>query len=162
MTPVIDIAIEAPGWEALDDPPILAEAAIRAAIDASGVLLADGVEISIVLCDDAFIADLNQKWRGHAGPTNVLAFPSGTDPSSALVLGDIVIAYETTVAEAREAVMPLSEHVTHLLVHGFLHLVGYDHVADADAEAMETLEIACLARLGMRNPYGDAPAGVAC
>jgi probable rRNA maturation factor len=162
MNPVIDIAIEAPGWEALGDPQRSAEAAIRAAIDESGVQLADGAEISVVLCDDNFIADLNRRWRGQDKPTNVLAFPAGADIGSAPVLGDIVIAFETTATEARELAKPLSEHVTHLLIHGFLHRVGYDHVADADAEVMEALEIKSLARLGMKDPYGGALEGVAC
>lgn len=153
MSPAIDIAIEAPGWAALDDLCGLAEAAICAAIEESGVRLTDGAEVSILLCDDAFIAGLNQKWRGQGKPTNVLAFPSGGSVASAPVLGDIVIALETASAEAEAAAKPLREHVTHLLVHGFLHLVGYDHEVEADAEKMEALEVAVLARLGIENPY---------
>ncbi len=93
-----------------------------------------------MLCDDAFIAELNRKWRQLDKPTNVLSFPSGGPVASTPVLGDIVIAYETTAKEAAEADKPLRDHVAHLMAHGFLHLIGYDHVADADAEAMEALE----------------------
>lgn len=162
MKPVIDIAVEAPGWGALDDPHGLAETAILAAIEDSAVRLAEGVEISIVLCDDAFIAELNKKWRGLDKPTNVLAFPAGGDPSAAAVLGDIVIAFETTAAEANQAGAPLRDRVAHLLVHGFLHLVGYDHVEDADADRMEALETKIAARLGIADPYSERHCGEGC
>ena len=113
---------------------------IRQSIRQSGVRVADGAEISIVLCDDAFIAGLNRKWRQLDKPTNVLSFPSGGPISSTPVLGDIVIAFETASKEADEAAKPLRDHVAHLLAHGFLHLIGYDHAADTEAEAMEALE----------------------
>jgi probable rRNA maturation factor len=153
MKPVIDIAIETEAWEAFDDPASLAEAVIGQSISQSGVRVADGAEISIVLCDDAFIAGLNRKWRQLDKPTNVLSFPSGGPIASTPVLGDIVIAFETASKEAAEAAKPLRDHVAHLLAHGFLHLIGYDHNADAEAEAMETLERSVLARLGIADPY---------
>jgi len=161
MTPVIDLAIEAAGWTALEGPSRLAEDAIGAAIAQSGVRLAEGAEVSIVLCDDAFIAELNRKWRGVDKPTNVLSFPSGGDPGRTPILGDIVIAFETTEKEALEAGKPLRDHVAHLLAHGFLHLIGYDHIDDAEAQEMEALERDILARLGIDDPYRDAPAQVA-
>ncbi|MGO9673347.1 MAG: rRNA maturation RNase YbeY [Methylocella sp.] len=153
MKPVIDIAIEAEAWDAFADPALLAKAVIGQTISQSGIRIADGAEISIVLCDDAFIAELNRKWRGLDKATNVLSFPSGGPVASTPVLGDIVIAYETTSREAAEAEKPLRDHVAHLLAHGFLHLIGYDHVADADAETMEAMERAVLARLGIADPY---------
>jgi probable rRNA maturation factor len=153
MKPVIDIAIETEAWEAFADPALLAETVIGQTISQSGVRIADGAEISIVLCDDAFIAELNRKWRRLDKPTNVLSFPSGGAIASAPVLGDIVIAFETAAKEAAEAEKPLRDHVAHLLAHGFLHLIGYDHVADADAEAMEAMERDVLARLGIADPY---------
>ncbi len=153
MKPVIDIAIEAEPWEAFEDPAGLAEMVIGQSISQSGIRIADGAEVSIVLCDDAFIAELNRKWRQLDKPTNVLSFPSGGAIASTPVLGDIVIAFETAAKEAAEAGKPLRDHVAHLLAHGFLHLIGYDHLADADAEAMEALERSVLARLGIADPY---------
>lgn len=156
MTPVIDLAIEAEAWMSVADLEGLAAAVIGAAIAQSGAKLAEGAEVSILLCDDAFIQQLNRKWRGVDKPTNVLSFPSGGEPGATPVLGDIVIAFETTSREALAAARPLRNHVAHLLAHGFLHLIGYDHIEDADAEAMETLERRVLARLGIDDPYQDA------
>jgi probable rRNA maturation factor len=156
MSPVIDIAIEAPGWDGLAGPRELAEAAIAAAIEASAARLEDEAEVSILFCGDAFIAGLNRQWRGQDKPTNVLAFPAGEGAGP--LLGDIVIAFETAHAEALATAKPLRDHVAHLLVHGFLHLLGYDHASDAEADAMETLEALALARLGIDNPYRDTVA----
>jgi probable rRNA maturation factor len=153
MKPVIDVALEAEAWESFEDPAGLAETVIAQTISQSRVKVADGAEVSIVLCDDAFIADLNRKWRRIDAPTNVLAFPSGGPIASTPVLGDIVIAFETTAKEAAEAAKPLRDHVAHLIAHGFLHLIGYDHIADAEAEAMEALERSVLSRLGIADPY---------
>ncbi|WP_036258796.1 rRNA maturation RNase YbeY [Methylocapsa aurea] len=155
MSFVIDLSIESGDWGALEDPSRLAETVIRAAIARSGVKLIEGAEISIVLCDDAFIRDLNRKWRGLDKPTNVLSFPAG-GPAGAPILGDIVIACETAASEALEAQKPLRDHVAHLLAHGFLHLIGYDHIEDAKALEMEALERDILATLGIDDPYQDA------
>jgi probable rRNA maturation factor len=154
MTPTIDMAIEADAWSALDAPEILAGAVVEAAVEAAALSLLPGVEVSILLCDDAFIADLNRRWRGVDKPTNVLAFPSGADPTAAPVLGDIVIAFETAAREAAAADISLHDHVVHLVAHGFLHLVGYDHIDPVEAEEMEALEVTILARLGIADPYG--------
>lgn len=154
MSPVIDIAIEAEGWSALEAPEALAKAVVGAAVEAGALSLAPGAEISIVLCGDNFIADLNKRWRGIDRPTNVLAFPSSTDPAAAPVLGDIVIAFETAAQEAVAAEITLRDHVAHLVAHGFLHLVGYDHVDEVEAEEMEMLETRILAMLGIADPYG--------
>jgi probable rRNA maturation factor len=103
---------------------------------------------------------LNRRWRGTDAPTNVLAFPAA-DPTVAtplgapLLLGDVVLAFETTHREAAEQEKPLAAHLRHLVVHGVLHLLGYDHVDDADATTMEEREIAILAELGVPNPYRD-------
>ena len=153
---VIEVAIEAGDWASLEAPSQLARTAILAAAQESRVALASNAEISVVLCDDAFIRELNRKWRGHDEPTNVLSFPSGGDPASAPLLGDIVIAFEIASREAVAAGKPLRDHVAHLLVHGFLHLIGHDHKEAAAAEAMEALERASLARLEIANPYGAA------
>lgn len=161
MSLVIELSIAADGWSALEAPASLAEAVIGAAAAQSGARLAEGAEVSIVLCDDAFIRDLNRQWRGLDKPTNVLSFPSGGDPASALILGDIAIAFETARREARDAGKTLRDHVAHLLAHGFLHLIGYDHVEDAEAQEMEALERDSLATLGIDDPYREAPAAAA-
>jgi probable rRNA maturation factor len=161
MSPLLDIAIESEDWQSLDDIDALAESAIDAAIKQCQVAIPTGAEVSILLCDDAFIRDLNQKWRGIDKPTNVLSFPaSDSNGDGVLVfgplLGDIVIAFGTAKREAEDEGKPLREHVTHLLVHGFLHLIGYDHLVTAEAEEMEALECAILADLGIDDPYRGA------
>ena len=114
-----------------------------------------------MLTDDAGIRTLNSNWRGIDKPTNVLSFPalqptgpSGPDDAPRM-LGDIAIAYETTRQEADDEQKPFDHHLSHLAVHGFLHLIGYDHENDDDAEAMETLEQEILAQLGIPDPYAD-------
>jgi probable rRNA maturation factor len=157
MTPVIEISITAKEWAQLDDLSGLAKGAIRAALDECGITLRPNTEISIVFCNDAFIAELNRQWRGAAKPTNVLSFPTARvapDMPEPAPLGDIVIAFETAAKEAAEAHIPMREHVAHLLVHGFLHLAGYDHSAAKEAEAMEGIERAALGKLGIADPYG--------
>jgi len=114
------------------------------------------VEVSLLLTDDVHQQALNLKWRGLDKPTNVLSFPAGDDPTSpdqALLLGDISLAYETVAAEAQDQQKTFDDHVSHLLVHGLLHLLGFDHDSDADAEEMETLEIEILQGLGISSPY---------
>ncbi|MGQ0444850.1 MAG: rRNA maturation RNase YbeY [Beijerinckiaceae bacterium] len=156
MNPVIDVAIEAEVWTSLEEPSQLAKAAILAAIAESGVSLAAHAEISVVLCDDGFIRGLNRKWRGIDRAANVLSFPAGGGAAAPLLLGDIVIAFETTSKEASAAGRPLRDHVAHLLVHGFLHLIGHDHVGAAEAETMEALERAILGRLGIAGPFRES------
>ncbi len=153
MNPLIDIAVEAAEWAQLEDVPCLAEAAILAAISASGAALRPDTEVSLLLCDDAFIQNLNRAWRGIDRPTNVLSFPAGKDAAAAGLLGDIVIALETAAREAGAAQISLRDHVAHLLVHGFLHLAGHDHIEAPEAEAMEGIERAALGRLGIADPY---------
>ena len=156
MIPVIDVAIEAEDWASLEAPSQLAEATILAAIGESGVALAANAEISVVFCDDRFIRDLNRKWRGIDKPANVLSFPAGGDAASAPLLGDIVIAFETASQEASEAGKPLRDHVAHLLVHGFLHLIGHDHIGAAEAGTMEALERTILDRLGIADTFRES------
>jgi probable rRNA maturation factor len=113
-------------------------------------------ELAIVLTDDSAIRALNRDWRAKDATTNVLSFPA-KDPRPARgtthLLGDIVIAYETTEREARAEHKPFAHHLAHLAVHGFLHLAGYDHATDDEAAAMEKLETAILARLDVPDPY---------
>lgn len=117
------------------------------------------VEISLLFTDDASIHEINAEWRKQDKPTNVLSFPAfplepGGKPGP--MLGDIILAEETIRRESLELEKPFDEHLTHLLVHGFLHLFGYDHMNDADAERMEALETRILAELGVSDPYGDS------
>lgn len=122
-----------------------------------------GGELAVMLADDGELRALNRRWRAKDEPTNVLSFPAGAPGGGPpRPLGDIVIAFETAAREARAARLPLSHHVTHLAVHGFLHLVGYDHQSEPDAEAMEGLEIAVLARLGIADPYARRDAEAHC
>lgn len=110
-------------------------------------------ELSILFTDDAAMRRLNAAWRGKDKPTNVLSFPQ-TGP----LLGDIVLAAETIAREARLADKPLEDHMAHLIIHGFLHLLGYDHEVESQAEEMEALERAALSRMGIADPYATARA----
>ena len=123
----------------------------------------DDVEISVVLTDDKAIQLLNADYRGKNKPTNVLSFPSfDLEPGKPFpvqtipcecILGDIIIAVETIEREAVEQDKPIAAHVSHMLVHGVLHLLGYDHEVESEAEIMEALEVKLLAQLGINNPY---------
>ena len=117
--------------------------------------------MSLCLADDAALRVLNSRWRGVDKPTNVLAFPSA--PSERIgdfpTLGDIALAFETLAREAEDLDLPLADHYRHLVAHGFLHLIGYDHETDIEAQRMEALEIRILARLGAGNPYAGEVVG---
>lgn len=122
------------------------------------------VEIAVRLTDDAEVHALNRDFRGKDKPTNVLSFPQVQDDlleglansdDGEILLGDIVLARETCAREAEEKGVSLEDHATHLIVHGTLHLVGYDHMDDVSAAAMEALEVKALASLGIANPYAD-------
>lgn len=155
----IDIRIEAGPWA----PPHLrdghAETVRRAALAALDGLSAPGpLEIGILLTDDATIAALNRQWRGRDGPTNVLSFPGDEAPPASGApwpLGDIAVAWETLDREARRDGIPFADHLAHLVVHGVLHLRGYDHETDGEAAEMEGLEREILAGLGIADPYRD-------
>ena len=151
----IDIAIEAAGWP--DEPELrpLVETAVAVAIEELGL---DGIqtELSVVFTDEATMTTLNGRWRGKQRPTNVLSFPAfpvapGERPGP--LMGDIVLARQTITSEAAIDGKSVDAHLTHLIVHGFLHLLGYDHQKDEDAELMERIERAILDRLGIDDPY---------
>jgi probable rRNA maturation factor len=118
--------------------------------------------IAIVLTDDAAMRALNKRWRGQDKPTNVLSFPAQPMPGEdgARHLGDIVISFETMVAEAARDEKPFAHHLAHLAVHGYLHLLGHDHETDRDASAMERLETQILARIGVPDPYAGEEAAI--
>jgi probable rRNA maturation factor len=151
-TPIIDIQRQSPLWDAQP----LAEQTVRDAIAAAAAALAamDG-EVSIVLTDDSAVRKLNRDWRGIDKPTNVLSFPASKTKASgsARMLGDIVMAYETLARECDEEHRIFLHHLAHLTVHGFLHLVGYDHQTDRQAEAMEALESKIMTRMNVPDPY---------
>ncbi|KAA9008305.1 rRNA maturation RNase YbeY [Histidinibacterium aquaticum] len=160
----VDVIAEDDRWAAIPLEEI-SERAASATLERLG-LEPSAWEVALLACDDARIADLNGQFRGRAAPTNVLSWPSEergaaipgetphapdlTDPE----LGDIAMAFETCEREAREMGKDLPTHVTHLVVHGILHLLGYDHVRDEDAALMEGLESEILGKLGLPDPYG--------
>ena len=159
----VDVIVEDPRWVDLDP---LAARAVQAALGGAG-LDATAFEISLMACDDDRIATLNADFRGKPQPTNVLSWPSAErgaaidgeipdapDPADP-ELGDIAIAFDTCEREATAAGKPFAEHVTHLIVHGTLHLLGYDHERDADATLMEGLETRILCKMGLSDPYKD-------
>ena len=156
--PQIDIQAQSPLWKAQP----LAEQTVREAIAAATAALSTAdSEVSIVLTDDSAMAVLNRDWRGIDKPTNVLSFPAAGHKGgeNAHFLGDIVIAYETLVRECDDEDRQFLHHLAHLTVHGFLHLVGYDHETDAQAEAMEGLESKIMTRMGMPDPYIERDLG---
>lgn len=153
----IDVLVQSEQWSALTGAERLAERAVAAAVSRADVPVLEGAELSIALSDDAAVRQLNARWRGLDKPTNVLSFPAAEpdELADAPHIGDIVLAFETVEREARDDGKTLADHTAHLIVHGVLHLLGFDHETDADAEAMEALEIAALADLGIADPYAD-------
>lgn len=148
----IDVLVQSPLWDAQP----AAERTIRQAIEAAATQLgAKPGEVSAVLTDDGAIRALNRQWRKIDKATNVLSFRAGKSAaaSSPAMLGDIIVAYETVARECAEEGRVFLHHLAHLGVHGFLHLIGYDHQTDAEADSMERLESAILAKLGMPDPY---------
>jgi probable rRNA maturation factor len=166
MAETIDVIVEDDRWDAID-LEALAEAAFEPLFEQLS-LPREGYEIAILACDDTKIAELNTEFRGKPTPTNVLSWPAeelGPDvagdvpfsPSEAGPmghhLGDIAISFDTCSKEAAQMERLFANHVTHLLIHGCLHLLGYDHETDADATLMDSIEVAGLAKLGIDNPY---------
>ena len=152
----IDVLVESPQWSDLPEAP----AAVRKAIAAAArEISSPGGEVAVMLTSDAALRRLNRKWRRIDKPTNVLSFPAlqptGTpSPDDApRMLGDIAIAYETMRREADDEQKPFDHHLSHLAIHGFLHLIGFDHETDQEAEEMEALERKILAQLGIPDPY---------
>ena len=166
---MLEIALDADeDWDSRSGWPELARAAIEAAVAESAFpQLASAeraVEISVTLTSDAEVRELNAEWRGKDKPTNVLSFPmiEAAELQQAklagpeLLLGDIILAHGVCSAEASEKGVTVEQHASHLLVHGTLHLLGYDHDDEAEAEDMEAREVRALAKLGIANPYEAA------
>lgn len=160
---LIDVSLACAAWEtACPGVEGMARAAACIALarraTAAGPAPHAAVELSIVLADDAAQRRLNHDWRGIDRPTNVLAFPAweagvSAAPEMPLLLGDVVLALETVSREAAEQNKTIADHLSHLVVHGVLHLVGYDHQVDEEAAVMEALEGSILAELGVADPY---------
>jgi probable rRNA maturation factor len=160
VLPITEVLVVADCWQTEPDAEAVIQRTVAAAAETVNADIGEA-EIAVMLTDDAGIRTLNSNWRGIDKPTNVLSFPAlpqaspGSPDDAPRMLGDIAIAYETTRTEADDEQKPFDHHLSHLVVHGFLHLVGYDHETDDDAEAMETLEQDILAQLGIPDPYAD-------
>lgn len=166
----IDVTVEDGTW--LDELPDAGDIVGRACTRALQLACSgEAVTVSVVMANDRMLADLNGRWRHIDRPTDVLSFPSdnrspgtrlqrsaGSPPGSAIALGDIVIARETIVDDARRQALALTDHLSHIVVHGTLHLLGYDHETEADAGVMEDMERTVLKTLGISDPYLAGPA----
>jgi probable rRNA maturation factor len=157
--PLTEVLVVADCWQTEPDAEVVIHRAIEAAAQFADADVGEA-ELAVMLTDDSGIRTLNSNWRGIDKPTNVLSFPALQAPAGApsdapRMLGDIAIAFETTRKEADDEQKPFDHHLSHLAVHGFLHLIGYDHENDDDAEAMEGLETEILAQLGIPDPYAD-------
>jgi probable rRNA maturation factor len=151
---MIEVEIEDPAWTAaLPEVEALVLQAAEAALCADAQIPAATETVTVLLTDDAAVHDLNARFRGKDKPTNVLSFPAAE--SAYPHLGDIALAYGVCAEEAQTQGKPLAHHLFHLVVHGTLHLLGYDHQADAEAEAMEAVERTILAKRDIPDPYLD-------
>ena len=155
MSPLLSTLVECDAWHQHEGFKALASEVIAKAVATTKIKIAKGAEVSLLLCDDARIREINRDWRGLDKPTNVLSFPAAPRAmlAKSAAVGDIAIAYETVAREAVDEAKSFRDHYMHMVLHGFLHLLGYDHETDAEAEEMEGLEISILAGLGVADPY---------
>jgi probable rRNA maturation factor len=149
----IEITIRSARWRAIPGIRQRVAEAAKAAISAERPTGPDDIALTVLLANDETVRELNAQYRGKNSPTNVLSFPSGHPREMSSFLGDIALAFETCAREADEEGKTLEAHLQHLVVHGVLHLLGFDHETDAEAEVMEAREIAILATLGIADPY---------
>lgn len=151
----LDLRIADAQWESLGD----LEALTWRVLSAAGAHMKTAGELAVLFTNDADMRALNKQWRGLDKPTDVLSFPSDQPeiPGQPQYLGDIALAYETSLRDAESMHRPFEGHVSHLLIHGFLHLLGYDHIEPKDAQVMEPLEADILASLGWPDPYASGP-----
>jgi probable rRNA maturation factor len=160
VLPITEVLVVADCWQSEPDAEAVIQRAIATAAESVDADVGDA-ELAVMLTDDPGIQTLNNNWRGMDKPTNVLSFPAlqpegARKPGDApRMLGDIAIAYDTMRREAANEGKPFDHHLSHLAVHGFLHLIGYDHETDDEAEAMEALEQDILAQLGIPDPYAE-------
>lgn len=146
-------------WDVVPDAEATVAAAVIAIFDEAGLTARPDAELAVTLADDARVRELNSEWRAKDKPTNVLTFPAfePEEMADAPMLGDVILAFETVAREARDEGKSLPDHVSHLVIHGVLHLFGHDHIDDADADEMEAIETRALARLGVADPYSALP-----
>jgi probable rRNA maturation factor len=167
--PMVEVKVDvdvSDAWDNSQNWQALAQRSVGAAFKASQFQADPHMSLSINFSDNDEVKALNAQWRGKDQPTNVLSFPmlDGTEINQLhgdrlqreVMLGDIILAHGICMAEAQDKDIPLPQHVTHLIVHGTLHLLGYDHIDDAQADYMEALEVKALASLGLANPYDDS------
>lgn len=148
----VDIAIEDDAWRNVPDLAATVAGAVEAALAAAGLPADASRELSVLLAGDAAMRVLNRDWRGRDAATNVLSFPQ---PAAGPLVGDIALGFGTVAREAAERGIPFDHHIAHLVVHGLLHLFGYDHERPDEAAMMEATERAALAALGIADPYAD-------
>jgi probable rRNA maturation factor len=151
----VEIVRREPAWTRAQTTDALLRRAARAALGAAPHLPGEAYRVTLVLTGDEEMRELNRVWRGQDKATNVLSFPADVIRDRGF-LGDLVLARETACKEADERGITLSNHVSHLVVHGMLHLLGFDHAEDEDADRMETLERAALASIDVADPYAEA------
>jgi len=151
----VEVVHHGGAWTDTELSDATVELAAHAAFAEATPAIPASYELTIVLTDDAEMQALNRQWRGKDAPTNVLSFPAGDAPGEPGSLGDVVIAFETAAKEAEDENISLADHVSHLVVHGVLHLLGFDHMQDDEAERMEDLERRGLASLGIADPYRE-------
>lgn len=152
----IDLLVEGGDWAPEAELETMVHEAVGAAMAETGAVAEKGTELSVVFSDDEHVRELNAQWRGKDKPTNVLSFPAFPPKRGAALpplLGDIVLASQTVIREAALEGKEIRHHITHLLIHGFLHLLGYDHETGEEAEEMEAVERRALARLAIPDPY---------
>lgn len=158
----ITVSVEAGGWRGPDRLEVLVDRTVAAVIAELDLRSPSPTELGVTFTDDAAIRALNAEWRGKDKATNVLSFPAFAEVREGVVpamLGDIVIAFETVEREAALEGKPFDHHLTHLVTHGFLHLLGYDHESDAEAEEMERVERNVLSALAIPDPYAVTDEG---
>jgi len=158
--PAIDVIVEASGWPDAGQLQALVKSATQAIFTSVECTILPDSELSIVFSDDTRVRDLNDRYRGKEGATNVLSFPGDSTHDDAFgpMIGDVILALETVANEAGTSGQPLTHHMTHLVIHGILHLLGYDHQTPPEAEIMEQLETRLLEQLGIADPYPEDPA----
>lgn len=161
MTMVCDILLDDSRWTERLDVDATVNVAVAKALTVTKPKLHPEAEVSFTFSDDARIRALNAQWRGKDSPTNVLSFPAtvGEELTSTPLLGDVLLAFETVEREAAEERKLFAHHTTHLIVHGFLHLLGFDHETDDDADVMENYESRILTELGLPDPWVTTSGG---
>ena len=154
----LEITIEDTRWSDIANLKHVATQAISSAYGESECDLESGFVVSMLFCSDSRIKDLNREWRHQDKATNVLSFPAPQDLviEECLVLGDLALSYETVLRESETEEKKIVDHLSHLIIHGFLHLLGFDHETESDAEEMEWIERRSLAKIGIMDPYANS------